>query len=590
VFHGLISGFSGMLTPYALLEILLGTLLGTLVGAIPGLGGAVLLTLLLPFVYGMPIVPALALLLAAHTGIYFSGSVTAILFNTPGAPESAATTFDGYAMTRAGRPARALGISAAATTVGGWIGVALLFVLIPFMSKLATLFHASEYLALAVLAIVLIGQMRAGSVTKGLLSGAIGLMTSFVGYDPITGVQRFTSGYQPLYNGFNITAAALGLFALSEMFRIYATGRGALAVAGGPDRKSDDPENKVLLGVRDVARHPWLTVRSAVLGTVLGIIPGIGGIAANFISYGQAMKTSKHPERFGHGTPEGIIAPESSSISKEAGNLLPTVALGVPGGVGMAVLLSGFTILGIVPGPAMLKDHVDAVWAMALVIGVGSLLASLTGLGLAPLLARLAKVPGRTLVPFVVAMGFLGVYAASDQLAQVTVMVVFGVAGYLMTRFGYSLPAAMIGFILGKVVENNLYLVSQLQGWGALKRPLTDLMVAITVLSLFGPLIRRGTALVLGRKAGATAGRGGASAAVAAGAGGDAAGAAGEPSTAPAGDPSTASSTAAPDPASPASPAAPAAGSAARSGPVSGGTDAGAVPAASGSHESGDQL
>ncbi|WP_127355005.1 tripartite tricarboxylate transporter permease [Actinacidiphila soli] len=502
MFNGLISGFSGLLSPSALALLLVGTLIGTLVGAIPGLGGAVLLTLLLPFIYGMPIVPALALLLAAHTGIYFSGSVTAILFNTPGAPESAATTFDGYAMTRAGQPARALGISAAATTIGGWIGVALLFVLIPFMSKLATLFHASEYLALAVLAIVLIGQMRAASATKGLLSGAIGLMTSFVGYDPITGVQRYTGGYQSLYNGFNITAAALGLFALSEMFRIYATGHDSLSASGGAAsiREGDHPDNKVLTGVRDVLHYPWLTIRSAVLGTVLGIIPGIGGIAANFISYGQAMKISKHPERFGQGTPEGIIAPESSSISKEAGNLLPTVALGVPGGVGMAVLLSGFTILGIVPGPAMLKDHVDAVWAMALVIGVGSLLSSLTGLGLAPLLARLAKVPGRMLVPFVVALGFLGVYAASDELAQVTVMVAFGVAGYLMTRFGYSLPAAMIGFILGKVVENNLYLVSQLQGWGALRRPITDVMVAITVMSLFGPLLKRGVRLIAPRR------------------------------------------------------------------------------------------
>jgi putative tricarboxylic transport membrane protein len=500
MFHGLISGFSGLMTPYALLLLLLGTLVGTLVGAVPGLGGAVLLTLLLPFIYGVPIVPALALLLAAHTGIYFSGSVTAILFNTPGAPESAATTFDGYAMTRAGQPARALGISAAATTIGGWIGVALLFVLIPFMSKLATLFHASEYLALAVLAIVLIGQMRAASVTKGLLSGAIGLMTSFVGYDPITGVQRFTSGYQPLYSGFNITAAALGLFALSEMFRLYASGRAALSADHTASRGSRDPDNRVMLGVRDVAHHPWLTIRSAVLGTVLGIIPGIGGIAANFISYGQAMKTSKHPERFGQGTPEGIIAPEASSISKEAGNLLPTVALGVPGGVGMAVLLSGFTILGIVPGPAMLKEHVNAVWAMALVIGIGSLLSSLTGLGLAPLLAKLAQVPGRMLVPFVIALGFLGVYAAADEMAQVTVMVAFGIVGYLMTRFGYSLPAAMIGFILGKVVENNLYLVSQLQGWGALKRPITDVMVAITLMSLFGPLLKRGVRMIAPRR------------------------------------------------------------------------------------------
>jgi putative tricarboxylic transport membrane protein len=499
VFHGLITGFADMMSPYSLFLILVGTVVGTFVGAIPGLGGAVLMTLLLPFIYGMPIVPALALLLAAHTGIYFSGSITAILFNTPGAPESAATTFDGYAMTRAGQPARALGISAAATTIGGWIGVVLLFALIPFMSKLATLFHASEYLALAILAIVLIGQMRAASVTKGLLSGVIGLMASFAGFDPITGIQRFTSGYKPLYNGFNITSAALGLFALSEMFRLYATGRKSMS-GNAVIRGTKHPENRVLLGARDVLSHPWLTVRSAILGTVLGIIPGIGGIAANFISYGQAMKTSKRPERFGQGIPEGIIAPEASSISKEAGNLLPTVALGVPGGVGMAVLLSGFTILGIVPGPAMLKDHINAVWAMALVIGVGSLLASLAGLGLAPFLARLAKVPGKMLVPFVIALGFLGVFAASDELVQVPVMVAFGIVGYLMTRFGYSLPAAMIGFILGKIVENNLYLVFQLQGWHSLERPITDILLAITVASLFGPLLRRVARGLLSRR------------------------------------------------------------------------------------------
>jgi putative tricarboxylic transport membrane protein len=491
MWHDLLDGLTGLTAPKAVLLLVVGTLLGTVVGAVPGLGGAVLLTLLLPFIYNMAIVPALALLLAAHTGIYFSGSITAILFNTPGAPESAATTFDGYAMTQAGRPARALGISATATTVGGWVGVLLLMALIPFMNKLTTLFHPSEFLALAVLAIVLIGQMRARSVTKGLLSGALGLMISFVGYDPITGIQRFTAGLISLYNGFNVATVALGLFAFAEMFRLY----------GSPSRLSRDgrglalarsqPGARVLDGVRDVAAHKWLTVRSAVLGTVLGIIPGVGGVAANFVSYGQASKISRHPERFGTGVPEGIIAPEASSISKEAGNLLPTVALGVPGGVGMAVLMSGFSILGISPGPAMLTTNQDAVWAMAFVIAVSSLLASLMGLGMAPGLGRLATIPSRTLVPFVLALGFLGVYAAAQEISQTIAVLAFGIVGWAMVRYGYSVPAMMIGFLLGKVVENNLYLVRNLQGWHALERPLTALMVAVIVLSLFGPLLRK---------------------------------------------------------------------------------------------------
>lgn len=491
MWSNLLDGLASLGAPQAVLLLFVGTLVGTVVGAIPGLGGAVLLTLLLPFIYNMPVVPALALLLGAHTGIYFSGSITAILFNTPGAPESAATTFDGYPMTRAGMPARALGISATSTTIGGWIGVLLLMILIPVMDRLTTLFHPSEFLALAILAIVLIGQMRARSTTKGLISGVVGLMISYVGYDPITGVQRFTGGQASLYNGFDITAVALGLFAFAEMFRLYAQRNAAAGKADKVSFGSREPGTRVRDGIRDVASHKWLTLRSSVLGTVLGIIPGVGGVAANFVSYGQAARISRHPEKFGTGIPEGIIAPEASSISKEAGNLLPTVALGVPGGVGMAVLMSGFTILGMVPGPSMLEKNQNVVWSMAFVIGIASLLASLLGLGMVPGLVRLANVPSRTLVPFVLALGFLGVYAATDSLGQTIAVLVIGLAGWVMVRYGYSVPAAMIGFLLGKVVENNLYLVRNLQGWASLERPLTALMVLITVLSLFAPLIRR---------------------------------------------------------------------------------------------------
>lgn len=487
--HELIAGLSSLMTVYGLLMLLLGTLLGTVVGAVPGLGGAVLLTMLLPFIYGMPVIPALTLLLAAHTGIYFSGSITAILFNTPGAPESAATTFDGYPMTQRGEAARALGISATSTTLGGWIGVICLFAIIPAMNQLIKLFEPSEYLFLAMLAIVLIGQMRAASVTKGLLSGCLGLMISFVGYDPITGVQRFSFGILQLYNGFNITAVALGIFALTEMYHLYAGNRSvageATSTAASTDRRG------VMQGVRDVASHKLLVLRSGILGTVLGVIPGIGGLAANFISYGQAVRTSKHPEEFGTGTPEGVIAPEASSISKEAGNLVPTVALGVPGGVGMAVLMGGFTIEGIAPGPEMLSKHMDAVWAMALVIAIGSLLASLTGLTIAPALARLSRVPGRVLVPFIFAIAMLGAYAATQSMLQVGAVVGFGLVGLVMRAYGYSVPAAIIGFILGPIVEHNLYLTQQLQGWtSALQRPLTDILILITLALIVVPYLK----------------------------------------------------------------------------------------------------
>jgi len=490
MFHALATGVASLFSVYGLLMLMLGSLLGTFVGVIPGLGGAVLLTVLLPFIYGMPVIPALSLLLAAHTGIYFSGSITAILLNTPGAPESAPTTFDGYAMTQKGMAPRALGISAVATTLGGWIGVALLLLVIPLMYQIITLFQPSEYLMLAVLAIILIGQMRSGSLTKGLLSGLFGLMISFVGYDPITGVQRFTFHLLTLYNGFGITAVALGLFAFAEMFFLYGVNRSTSQTAKLSFSKNE-PGTRVIDGVRDVMHHPWLMIRSAILGTLLGVVPGIGGVAANFISYGQAAKTSKHPELFGTGIPEGIIAPEASSIAKEAGSLIPTVALGVPGGVGMAVLMSGFTILGIIPGPTMLTSHLDAVFAMAFVIAIGSLLASLMGLGIAPTLAKISRVPSSVLVPFILVLGALGTYAATRSFGQVVAMLGFGMIGLMMKRLRYSIPAAMIGYILGTIAEQNLYLVQQLQGWGMFERPLTDLLAIVTLFILFGPYLNR---------------------------------------------------------------------------------------------------
>ncbi len=483
------SSFHSLLSLHTILLFLGGSLLGTIAGAIPGLGGAVLLTVLLPFIYGMEPLRALTLLLAAHTGIYFSASITAILLNTPGAAESAATTMDGYAMSQKGMGTRALGISAAATTIGGWVGVVVLVLMIPLMQKMSTFFQPSEYLLLSILAIVLIGQLRSGSLTKGLLSGLAGLLFSFVGYDPITGVLRFSFDWIYLYNGFNVTSVALGIFGLGEMFILY--GRNQAVVQNQGFEFSKQPGFRVMDGVRDVFDHFGLTVRSALIGSFLGLIPGIGGLAANFISYGHAVKTSKHPEKFGTGIPEGVIAPEGSSISKEAGSLVPTCALGIPSGVGMAILMSAFTILGIVPGPPMLTSHVDLIYGMAWVIGIGSLLASLTGLAIAPLLARVAQVRGPMLVPFIFTFSYLGVYAASLNPGEILFMAVFGVLGLVGRRYHYSLPAALIGFILGKIIEKNLYLAISFQDMHFLSRPLSDLLILMIFALLFGPYITK---------------------------------------------------------------------------------------------------
>src|SRR5487761_1218138 len=383
----MIAGLHALLDPSVILLLLIGMLAGTFVGVVPGLGGAVLLTMLLPFLYGMSVVQGLALMVAAHASIYFAGSITAILFNTPGAPESVPTTIDGYAMTRQGKAARALGISAAATTLGGWIGFLALVGVIPLMFQLITILRPPEFLLLAILAVVLVSQLHSGSLTKGLLSGIFGFLMAFVGYDPITGVQRFSFDLLSLYNGFNIVVVALGLFAMSEMFHLFGIKR-PLA-EGASVSLSEQPGARVLDGVRDVFTHPWLVLRSAAVGVVVGVVPGVGGIAGNFISYGQAVRTSRHPELFGTGTPEGIIAPESSSLAKEASSFIPTLALGIPSTVGTAVMLGALQILGVPPGPTMLTTNLSLVFTIAWALAITSLFASLIGLAMARWLARI---------------------------------------------------------------------------------------------------------------------------------------------------------------------------------------------------------
>ncbi|HEY7299731.1 MAG TPA: tripartite tricarboxylate transporter permease [Xanthobacteraceae bacterium] len=490
--HSMLSGGADLLSLGSIVLLVAGTLAGVIVGATPGLGGVVLLSIILPFLYGMSIKSGVILMLAAEGGVYFSGSITAILLNTPGAPESAATTFDGYEMTKQGMPARALGISATASTLGGWVGFALLLAVIPAMRSLIGLFQPSDFLMLAILAILLIGQLRASSVTKGILSGLLGLMASYVGYDPITGIQRFTFNTLALYNGFNIAAVALGLFAMSEMFVLY----GRRTVVSGAEAASDTtlfsklpPGARVIDGVFDVL-HRWpLVLQSGVLGTLLGAIPGVGAVAATFISYGLAKRTSRRGNMFGTGIPEGIIAPEAAVMAKESGGWIPTVTFGLPGGAGMAVVLSGLTILGVAPGPSMLTAHLDEVFAGAFTIGFASLLGSILGLLMAPYLAKALRAPPYAIVPFIFALGLLGSAASAYSFVMAIVTMAFGLIGLVMKRYRYSPAATMIGFVLGPIIEKNLYLTTHLQGMSAFARPLTDVFAAMVILMIVTPAI-----------------------------------------------------------------------------------------------------
>jgi putative tricarboxylic transport membrane protein len=482
--HDLFSGFSQLLTPEAIGLLFAGMAIGMFVGMLPGMGVSLALSLMLPFLYHMSLLPAITLMLATQAASYYAASITAILLNTPGAPESYPTTLDGFPMAQRGEAGRALAISAASTWAGGWIACAVLLILLPVSGSLVNLFHPPEFVAIIILALVLIGGTgESTSSTKVILSGSIGLMLSFVGTDPVTGISRFTFGSVALMDGLNVVPFALGVFAMTQMVVMY--GRDEAVAGGAQDMLRHAFRRQVGQGLRDTVRA-WLHVlRSALIASVLGLIPGIGGFAANFISYGVGRQVSRKAGKFGTGVPAGVASAEGSSLAKEVGSLVPAVALGLPSGVGMVIFIAALTILGVQPGPTLLRSQPSLPYSMMWVMAIAGLLSCGLGLVLTPWLSRITRVRGPVMMPVIVSLAVLGSFAAVTGFAGVVELGVFAVIGVVMRKLGYSLAAMTIGLVLGGTFADNLHLTQSIYGWGFVARsPLADVFLAISVVLL----------------------------------------------------------------------------------------------------------
>ena len=462
--------------------ILVAVPIGMLFGAIPGLGGNLGLALMIPFVFGMSPAAGFAFLLGMHSVVHTGGALPAILFGTPGTGPSAAAVADGHALTKQGLAARAMGAALGASLLGGIVGDAFLAALIPAVRPIVLAFGPAEIFMVAVLGITLIAAVSRGSVLKGLLAGALGLALSTVGLDPQSGVDRLTFGQLWLWNGVSLVTIVVGIFGLAEVIDLGKQ-RAAIAPA------ARDPGTRytvrgVVEGLADVRRHAWLCIRCGLLGAFVGMIPGLGGDAASWICYGHAGQTSRHPETFGRGNIEGVIAPESANHAKEGGGLIPTVAFGVPGGSGMAILLGAFVILGLQPGPLMLVRHLDVVWAMVWILAIANVLAVLVFLSASGLIARVSFLRVNLIVPFVLVFIVLGSYLSESVWQNMLVTLGAGTLGYAMKRWGYPRAPLVIGFVLGRLAETNLALALQLWGWAFLARPLTAVLLAFALVSV----------------------------------------------------------------------------------------------------------
>ena len=466
-------------SPHLMAYMLLAVGLGLVVGVMPGIGGKLSVAMAIPFVHGMDTLTGAVFLLTMHAVTGTSGQISSIMFGIPGESDDAATTLDGYPLAKKGEAARALGASITASGAGGIVGAAVFALMIPVLQPVILQFSPSEFFLVALLGISCIALLSSGrKVVKGLIVGCLGLMFSMVGMDPQSGTPRYAGEMLFLWDGINLVAALLGLFAVPEMIALGARGGSVATVRRA---ESTFSYRQLLSGVAEVPRRWFLVLRTSVLGAVIGMIPGLGGSAAAWICYGHALQTSRTPELFGKGAIEGVIAPEAASNSKEGGSLLPTLFFGIPGSSGMAILLGAFLMLGIQPGPRMLTDRLDIVWSLIWALVVGNLIAVAILLLLCRWIAVLTFVDGRLLAPFIMAFIALGAYASAFQWENLIILVLFGGLGYTLLRDGWPRAPLVIGLVLGSEAEQSLNLALQLDGYLFFVRPLSLALIAVIV-------------------------------------------------------------------------------------------------------------
>lgn len=463
---------------------LVGTLLAMVFSFLPGISGVTLMALAIPLTYGWEPLPVMLLFGSLLGGATYMGSLTAILFNIPGSAPNAATALDGYPMAQQGRALTAAGCSATASALGSTFGILVLILLIPLIRPLILAFGPPEVLMLVVWGLSTVVLMTRRFMLKGSAIVGVGLLLAFIGSDPRSAELRYTFGSIYLWDGLNIVPVFLGIFAVAEMMDLSLSGRRTIS---GRTRKEELSGN-VLEGILAVFRNPGLFLRSSVIGSVVGMIPGVGGTVASFVAYNHARQTDKRGRStFGQGNIRGVLAPEAANDAKDGGSLIPTLALGVPGSAGTALLLAVLTLHGVVPGKELMSHQLPLAFVLIWSLFFSNWITSLLGLLCAKPAARLTVVSSELIVPFVIILATFGAYAYRGQLEDVVTAYVFGVVGYFMKKHGWGRIPLVTAFILGALFEENLHITLRLYELGRidfLSRPIVICFAVLSVLSL----------------------------------------------------------------------------------------------------------
>lgn len=487
-----IVGFQSIMNPLCILLMIAGVVIGIIFGSIPGLSATMALALFLPITYSLSPVAAIVLLVSLYIGGISGGLISAILTRIPGTPSSVATCFDGYPLTVKGEGMKALGVGIVFSFLGTIFSTIVLIFLSPVLAKVAIQFGAYEYFAVALFSLSMMAGLSGDNIWKGIISGLMGCMFATVGMDSIASVKRYTFGIQQVASGFDVLPVLIGLFAISEIIQQAESAKfGKKSAIVKVDMKSVKGFG---FSKREFFSQKWNFLRSSAIGTAIGILPGIGGGAANVMAYSVAKNQSKYPEKFGTGIIDGVVASEASNNAAIGGALVPLLALGIPGDTVTAMLLGGLTLHGITPGPLMFTINVDIVYSVFLTMIVGSIIMLIIEFYGLRIFAAILGVPKYILLPGIFLFCVVGAFGARNNFFDVWAVLIFGAVGYLFHVLSIPAPPFILGFIIGPLAETNLrrgLMFSQGDFTAFFKAPIALVFFAMTAVSLFFSIRRQ---------------------------------------------------------------------------------------------------
>ena len=477
-------GFVNAMSLSNLLFMAGGTAIGIIIGCLPGLSAAMGVALLLPMTFTMAPETGLIVLGAIYCGAIFGGSISAILIHTPGTPASAATAIEGYQLTLQGKAGKALAVACFSSFCGGLLSCVSLYFFAPLLAQLAMKFGSPEYFWLSIFGLTIIAGVASKSLLKGLISGALGLLLSTIGMDPMEGAQRFMFGQASLYEGINTTCALIGLFSMSQVL--------ILAEKKIKQRaKAAKFSDKITLSGKEIKRITPTILRSWIIGNLIGILPGAGASIACFLGYNTSRQFSHHKEEFGKGSIEGVAGSEAANNAVTGGSLIPMLTLGVPGDGATAILMGAFMLHGMVPGPSLFAEQGNVLYAIMLGLLVVNVFMYIVGTGLTRFYAHITRIPYEILAPIVLTFCIAGSYSTNNRIYDIYIILIFGIVSYFLRRMGFQLVPILLGIVLGPLAEKNFrraMVISEGSFSIFFTRPISCafILIAIVSVAIFG--------------------------------------------------------------------------------------------------------